>query len=280
MAQAGRRWQRSLFPFLIGLGYTQFGSDPCLFRKTDIIDGVEHTVLVGVYVDDLAIVYSHDGPTSLYGIFSTALTQRWEVEDEGPITDLLNIEFDTSVPGSITIHQQSFINGLVELHGTKLSARLSPEHTVLPFDGHLAQHVIDAMDARNAEVPAVSATELRDYQSIVGAMLYCSTNTRPDIAYPISMLCRCMSCPTYAIIGAAQHLLRYLERTDRLGLTYSYVLPRRHDGIRRRRALRRIFDGRLELPVQPSRGLVGQQESKHHLAVFTRLFDHGHLRGG
>ena len=222
MAQAGRRWQRSLFPFLIGLGYTQFGSDPCLFRKTDIIDGIEHTVLVGVYVDDLAIVYSHDGPTSLYGIFSAALTQRWEVEDEGPITDLLNIEFDTSVPGSITIHQQSFINGLVELHGTKLSARLSPEHTVLPFDGHLAQHVIDAVDARDAEAPAVSATELRDYQSIVGAMLYCSTNTRPDIAYPISMLCRCMSCPTYAIIGAAQHVLRYLERTDRLGLTYSY----------------------------------------------------------
>jgi hypothetical protein len=109
-----------------------------------------------------------------------ALREHWEVEDEGPLTDLLNIEFDTSVPAAITLHQQSFISGLVEIHGTKISARLSPEHTVLPFDSHLAQHVIDAVDARNAEDPAVSATELRDYQSIVGAMLYCSTTKPPN----------------------------------------------------------------------------------------------------
>ncbi len=37
MAQAGRRWQRSLFPFLISLGFTQFSTDSCLFRKEQLI---------------------------------------------------------------------------------------------------------------------------------------------------------------------------------------------------------------------------------------------------
>ena len=53
-------------------------------------------------------------------------------------------------------------------------------------------------------------------------MLYCSTNTRPDIAYPVGMLCRCISCPSLELINDDQLVLCYLERTNNIGLTYSY----------------------------------------------------------
>eukprot|EP00965_Chrysotila_dentata_P158439 5233382-Pleurochrysis_carterae.AAC.1 len=40
MSQAGRRWQRSLFPWLLDFGFTQCGSDPCVFTMTKtMIDG-------------------------------------------------------------------------------------------------------------------------------------------------------------------------------------------------------------------------------------------------
>jgi len=53
-----------------------------------------------------------------------------------------------------------------------------------------------------------------------GRVLYCSTVTRPDIAYPIAMLCRCMSRPTPALLGEAHCVLAYLHHTRDLGLCY------------------------------------------------------------
>eukprot|EP00965_Chrysotila_dentata_P126594 4185934-Pleurochrysis_carterae.AAC.1 len=42
MAQAGRRWQRSLFPWLIEFGFTQCKSDPYVFTMTKRVGGELH----------------------------------------------------------------------------------------------------------------------------------------------------------------------------------------------------------------------------------------------
>eukprot|EP00965_Chrysotila_dentata_P167345 5525770-Pleurochrysis_carterae.AAC.1 len=84
MAQAGRRWQRSLFPWLLDFGFEQYGSDPCVFKMKRVVNGIEQRVILGCYVDDLFTPYSHDGPDSLYNDFVRALALRWNVEDEGP----------------------------------------------------------------------------------------------------------------------------------------------------------------------------------------------------
>ena len=97
MAQAGRRWQRSIFPWLKSQGFVQCHSDTCVFSKTETRETPsgprEETLRLGVYVDDLAIVYEQDDDYSLYHSFTTALKERWSVEDEGELSDLLGIEF-------------------------------------------------------------------------------------------------------------------------------------------------------------------------------------------
>eukprot|EP00965_Chrysotila_dentata_P105438 3482160-Pleurochrysis_carterae.AAC.1 len=92
MAQAGRRWQRSLFPWLREWGFAQCASDPCVFTLTRTIEGVDQRLILGCYVDDLFTLYSHSGPGSLYDSFTTDLATRWNVEDEGPVSDLLNVD--------------------------------------------------------------------------------------------------------------------------------------------------------------------------------------------
>ena len=68
--------------------------------------------------------------------------------------------------------------------------------------------------------PSHAASDGRALQSIVGALLYCATNTRPDVAYAVGMLCRAMSRPTPELQAAALRVLGYLHRTKDLGLRY------------------------------------------------------------
>ena len=85
MAQAGRRWQRTLFPWLEEFGFKKCEHDSCIFKcEKEVItpDGPRNEVLtLGVYVDDLVTLYFHDDEHSLYHQFATEL-QKWDVEDE------------------------------------------------------------------------------------------------------------------------------------------------------------------------------------------------------
>ena len=85
-----------------------------------------------------------------------------------------------------------------------------------PCSSDLAQLVADALSSSEER----SEREIRAYQSLVGALLYCATNTRPDVAYSVGMLCRAMAKPTPELMAAAQRVLMYLYRTRELGLRY------------------------------------------------------------
>eukprot|EP00965_Chrysotila_dentata_P261787 6214368-Pleurochrysis_carterae.AAC.2 len=112
MAQAGRRWQRSLFPWLREWGLCQCETDPCVFTAQRTVNGVVQKLVVGCYVDDLLTLYAEDGPGSLYAEFTTALAERWNVEDEGPVSDLLNVDI-TRDADSVLLRQESYIAQLV-----------------------------------------------------------------------------------------------------------------------------------------------------------------------
>eukprot|EP00965_Chrysotila_dentata_P033398 1111606-Pleurochrysis_carterae.AAC.1 len=74
MAQAGRRWQRTLFPWLIEYGFTQCSSDPCVFTMRGFAPGDE--LILGCYVDELFVLHRDDAPNSQYAKFTEALASR------------------------------------------------------------------------------------------------------------------------------------------------------------------------------------------------------------
>ena len=49
---------------------------------------------LGVYFDDLSVLYSFDDDHSRYRDFAAKLQERWRVEDEGDCHDLLGVEFE------------------------------------------------------------------------------------------------------------------------------------------------------------------------------------------
>eukprot|EP00965_Chrysotila_dentata_P006834 223541-Pleurochrysis_carterae.AAC.1 len=55
MAQAGRRWQRTLFPWLLDYGFSPSSSDPCVFTLRS--SSSDEKLILGCYVDvDLFIL--------------------------------------------------------------------------------------------------------------------------------------------------------------------------------------------------------------------------------
>eukprot|EP00965_Chrysotila_dentata_P036721 1222415-Pleurochrysis_carterae.AAC.1 len=78
--------------------------------------------------------------------------------------------------------------------------------------------LVDAAVAAKADSPPPDL--LKQCQSLVGALLYCSTQPRPDVAYAVGMLCRAMSCPTLALLKAAHHVLAYLYHHQHVELRY------------------------------------------------------------
>lgn len=63
-------------------------------------------------------------------------------------------------------------------------------------------------------------TDARCFRSIVGGLNYLS-HTRPDIAFPISVVSRFMHNPTKHHFGAVKRILRYVARTTDFGIWYS-----------------------------------------------------------
>ena len=81
MKQAGRRLQRKLFPWLRQWrdgALTQVYTDSCVFIARDGDD----LLLIGIFVDDLSILYKHTGPSSLYAAFHRDFHAAWDAEDE------------------------------------------------------------------------------------------------------------------------------------------------------------------------------------------------------
>ena len=219
MAQAGRRWQRTLFPWLKEWGLEVCASDSCVFklhRTVDTPNGPRDDVLlVGCYVDDLFILYNHDDEYSLYHKFTKDLQARWSVDDEGEVSDLLNVEISHEADG-VLLRQTSYIEKLTsEWMPNGVPANIQSNST--PHSNDLPSLVNDALVCTDPIDPHL----LRKYQSLVGSLLYAATNTRPDIAYPVGMLCRAMGKPTEDLLNAALRVLGYLYRHRHIGLKYS-----------------------------------------------------------
>ena len=223
MAQAGRRWQRSLYPWMEEwqadcAKFTRLFSDTNVFmckHEVDTPTGKRSEVLiVGVYVDDQFVLYSHDDEHSLYSKYTTALKARWQVEDEGEVSDLLGVDI-SAADGHVELTQASYIVRLADTWFPE-GVPATIQSNQPPADKNLPQLVADAL----VNVEPRAPEQVKAFQSLVGALLYAAINTRPDVAYAVGMLCRAMAKPTPELHAAALHVLGYLYRTREIGLRY------------------------------------------------------------
>lgn len=185
---------------LLSLGFKQSDSDACLFAKQ--LDNGEWIYLL-IYVDDIVVV---SGDERQMDLLENQLSKHFEISSLGPISQFLGIKVEKSSDGFYSLSQKAFINEIAERHGLD-KAKTSK----YPLDtGYMKQADSEPL-ADNVQ-----------YHSLVGALLYLATNTRPDIAAAVSILSRSSSRPTQRDWVELKRVVRYLIGTGdlvlRLGL--------------------------------------------------------------
>ncbi|CAI7800917.1 unnamed protein product [Closterium sp. NIES-53] len=196
LRQAPREWHDTLRTTLAALGFAPSTTDPSLFLRTD-------TSLPPFYVDDL--VFAAADTAGLAHVKSEL--QRHTCTDLGELHGYLGLQITRDrAQRTITLTQSHMVQQVLQRFEFTYS---SPQATPLS-----ARHSLSALPSDESVEPS------GPYPELVGCLMYLMTCTRPDLAYPLSILARYVAPGRHRPehMAAAKRVLRYLCSTSGLGL--------------------------------------------------------------
>ncbi|CAI7798941.1 unnamed protein product [Closterium sp. NIES-54] len=206
LRQAPHEWNDTLRTTLAALGFTPSTADPSLFLRTETLLPPFYVL---VYVDDLVFATAD---IEALALLKSELQKRHTCTDLGELRSYLGLEItQNKARRTITLTQSHMVHQVFQHFGFRYS---SPKSTPLPTGYSLSLPPSDE-----------SVEPSGPYPELVGCLMYQMTCTRPDLAYPLSILARYVAPGKHRPEHweAAKRVLRYLCSTSGMGL----VLGRR-----------------------------------------------------
>ena len=203
-----RNWNRHLDKYIKSLHFTPSVLDPCLYYRWH--DG--KLALILVYVDDILI--AHKDLSFICSIKDSFLS-TFDMTDMGEMEHFLNIKI-TRTTNTLRMDQTTYAKKILAKFADYIGT--SKKGKKYPFPADAQERLADTTPETAAQRLFASCFP---YRSIVGALLYLSTYTRPDLAYPVGVLARFGNDPTYAACMLAIHVLIYLRGTVDQGIQFS-----------------------------------------------------------
>lgn len=161
-----------------------------------------------VWVDDCVIA---DNDPSLRAEFVQWLETKFPVDDKGELHWVLHVKVDRDRPGrTISLSQELYVQDLLDRYSYLLDG------LTRRFDSpHDASVTLTAEQCPSPESPEQMNMQRHqnDYMSLVGAFLWLSNVSRPELAYISGQLARFVSNPGMAHYRAALRVLVYLRGT-------------------------------------------------------------------
>ncbi|CAI7808785.1 unnamed protein product [Closterium sp. NIES-54] len=201
LCQAPREWHDTLRTTLAALGFAPSTADPSLFLRTDTSLPPFYIL---VYVDDLVFATAD---TAGLAYVKSELQKRHTCTDLGELRSYLGLQITRDrAQRTITLTQSHMVQQVLQRFGFTYS---SPQATPLP-----TRHSLSALPSDE------SVESSGPYAELVGCLMYLMTCTRPDLAYPLSILARYVAPGRHRPehMAAAKRVLRYLCSTSGMGL--------------------------------------------------------------
>ena len=159
-----------------------------------------------VYIDDITIL-----GVSLEAVklLKSDLSKCYEMSDLREIMSYLRIRItrDHSLR-CLEINQSGYLTNVLERFGM---SNATPHNTPLPTgaDEHLVKFEGQA-----------TALEIKNFQSLIGSLLYLQIGTQPDISFAMSRLAQYSANPSHQHLRLVHYVLSYLVGTMNKHLVY------------------------------------------------------------
>ena len=189
---------------MVQLGFRTCKADDCLFNlKT----GADEVWLL-LYVDDIIVLGSSQ---KIVESAKRQCSTHVEIKDLGVVRQFLGVSVQFS-NNCAWLSQEHFTRQiLIRFEMDKCNAAPTPMvHTTAQYG-----------------VGSTKPFDRMRYQELLGALLFLSTHTRPDIVLAVGILCRHSSPPTEGHWTALKRVMRYLKGHPLSPCCYS-VLKRRN----------------------------------------------------
>lgn len=208
MVQSSRLLHLRLANFLKKKGYQQLIADQCVYTKNI---GTEDEEIVCVYVDDIIFATKRDNNIRRKE-FDRMLRSEFEMSPwtQGECDWILNMNI-----------KRDWVNGTMHISQTKSVVNLAARFGLNNEQAYTDTPMDTSVKLSKPQVEDIVPASEFDYMSAVGGLLYLTMTTRPDVAYPVGVLSRFMSCPGPDHVTAAKRVIGYLYRTRSFGIRYS-----------------------------------------------------------
>ncbi|GMF33407.1 unnamed protein product [Phytophthora lilii] len=192
LKQAGREWNVELDSFLRERDLVLLREDPCVYRHAS------KDLIVLVYVDNILVGY--DKVEDMQELMS-ALHTKYDIKDLGELSWFLGMRITRDLDNGVLLIDQ-------EQYARELCHRFAVESY---------RDVATPMDQSTTLYPAVEGEELAHhmpYRQAVGALMYLSRVSRPDISFAVNQAAAHSNRPS----------IRHWRTTASLGLCCSLVV--------------------------------------------------------
>lgn len=203
-----RNWNKHIDKYIKSLNFTPCILDTCLYYNWH--NGT--LCLILIYVDDILIA---SADLSYINTIKESFCNTFDMTDMGEMRHFLNIKI-TRTTNYLRMDQSVYARKII----TKFSSWMGPPSKCKkhPFPDNAMELLADTTPPTKEEEEYF---KFFPYRSIVGALLYLSTYTRPDISYAVGVLARFGSKPTPAACRLAVYLLKYVAGTVDKGIKFS-----------------------------------------------------------
>jgi hypothetical protein len=174
------------------LGFVQSKFDPCLLYKKGM--------MIVIYVDDCGIGAAD--PKDIDRLVDDLRAMGFELTREGDFSEFLGIKMEKREDGSIELTQKGLIDKIL-----KATDMEDCKPNILPATAPLGS---------DPDGPPME--EKWSYPSVIGMLLYLTTNTRCDISFAVSQAARFSANPKQSHAAAVKGIIRYLKRTRDQGM--------------------------------------------------------------